>query len=302
MATIDAIYKHLEGASVAALEGELKDKEIGFVRGAAQGDVRINDSGTGFLQFAFREKENTFGKTILTGNLQLDATAAFNMSSGSGEIVLKSLLTNNLVLDTLDSSASVISEIAGVKISEVKTTGVHLPDNKKLFLGTGNDGELFSDGTDTKLDSPSEKLTASAAKELTLLSDLQDVIIEAATSSKKIDAKINAVSIHQTTSAGLAMQASTLLTVAASAAGGAGLNLAHGAAPTSPNNGDIWSTSGGMFFYVAAYNFGLHITSGSPEGTVTAVPGNLCVDTTGGAGTTLYVKESGTGNTGWIAK
>ena len=42
--------------------------------------------------------------------------------------------------------------------------------------------------------------------------------------------------------------------------------------------------------------------SGSPESSVTAPPGSLYTDTGGGAGTTLYVKESGTGNTGWVAK
>ena len=42
--------------------------------------------------------------------------------------------------------------------------------------------------------------------------------------------------------------------------------------------------------------------SGSPEGSISANPGSLYTDTGGGAGTTLYVKESGTGNTGWVAK
>jgi hypothetical protein len=40
----------------------------------------------------------------------------------------------------------------------------------------------------------------------------------------------------------------------------------------------------------------------SPEGVVTALVGSLYTRTNGGAGTTLYVKESGTGNTGWVAK
>lgn len=39
--------------------------------------------------------------------------------------------------------------------------------------------------------------------------------------------------------------------------------------------------------------------AGSPEGAVTANRGSLYSRTDGGAGTTLYVKESGTGNTGW---
>lgn len=42
--------------------------------------------------------------------------------------------------------------------------------------------------------------------------------------------------------------------------------------------------------------------SGTPEGAVTAPVGSLYTRTNGGAGTTLYIKESGTGNTGWVAK
>ena len=41
---------------------------------------------------------------------------------------------------------------------------------------------------------------------------------------------------------------------------------------------------------------------GTPEGSVTASVGSLYTQTNGGANTTLYVKESGTGNTGWVAK
>lgn len=41
--------------------------------------------------------------------------------------------------------------------------------------------------------------------------------------------------------------------------------------------------------------------SGSPEGVVTAPVGSLWTRTNGGASTTLYVKESGSGNTGWKA-
>jgi hypothetical protein len=42
--------------------------------------------------------------------------------------------------------------------------------------------------------------------------------------------------------------------------------------------------------------------SGTPEGVVTAPVGSLYTRTNGGAGTTLYVKETGTGNTGWVGK
>jgi hypothetical protein len=42
--------------------------------------------------------------------------------------------------------------------------------------------------------------------------------------------------------------------------------------------------------------------SGSPDGVVTANVGSLYSRSDGGAGTSLYVKESGTGNIGWVAK
>lgn len=42
--------------------------------------------------------------------------------------------------------------------------------------------------------------------------------------------------------------------------------------------------------------------TGAPESVVTAPVGSLWIRTDGGTSTTLYVKESGTGNTGWVAK
>tara|TARA_R110000772_G_C13310276_1_gene440178 strand:- start:20381 stop:21604 length:1224 start_codon:yes stop_codon:yes gene_type:complete len=42
--------------------------------------------------------------------------------------------------------------------------------------------------------------------------------------------------------------------------------------------------------------------TGTPEAAVTAPIGSLFTRTDGGASTTLYVKESGTGTTGWVAK
>jgi len=46
----------------------------------------------------------------------------------------------------------------------------------------------------------------------------------------------------------------------------------------------------------------LYSGTGSPETVVTAGVGSLYLRTDGGSGTTLYIKESGSGNTGWIGK
>lgn len=47
---------------------------------------------------------------------------------------------------------------------------------------------------------------------------------------------------------------------------------------------------------------GIYFVTGTPEGSVTAPVGSLALRSDGGAGTSLYVKESGAGNTGWVAK
>jgi len=49
-------------------------------------------------------------------------------------------------------------------------------------------------------------------------------------------------------------------------------------------------------------NSGVYAGSGSPEGVLTAAIGSIYLRSDGGAGTSFYVKESGSGNTGWVAK
>jgi len=76
--------------------------------------------------------------------------------------------------------------------------------------------------------------------------------------------------------------------------------------PSSGNVG-IGTTSPGEKLEVAGNvkigNATIRSGTGSPEGAVTGNVGNLFLRTDGGAGTTLYVKESGNGtNTGWAAK
>jgi hypothetical protein len=57
-----------------------------------------------------------------------------------------------------------------------------------------------------------------------------------------------------------------------------------------------------IFQPTAASLAGIGAGSGTPEGVVTAPPGFLYLNTAGGAATTLYVKQSGVGNTGWVGK
>jgi hypothetical protein len=51
-----------------------------------------------------------------------------------------------------------------------------------------------------------------------------------------------------------------------------------------------------------AHDLNVLFGTGTPETNVTAPIGTMYLRKDGGAGTTLYVKESGTGATGWAAK
>lgn len=53
---------------------------------------------------------------------------------------------------------------------------------------------------------------------------------------------------------------------------------------------------------VISLNAYMFLGSGSPEGTLVAPVGSTYHRTDGGAGTSFYVKESGSGNTGWVGK
>lgn len=72
----------------------------------------------------------------------------------------------------------------------------------------------------------------------------------------------------------------------------------HGGVTTGATNGSVFQFNG------TNWNSGVVILSGagSPESSVTANPGALYLNTNGGANSTLWVKESGAGNTGWVAK
>ncbi len=70
--------------------------------------------------------------------------------------------------------------------------------------------------------------------------------------------------------------------------------------------GRLESGNSGVIHYHAAHagpGDEVHISGpGSPEGAIKAVIGSTYTRTDGGTGTTFYVKESGAGDTGWVAK
>jgi hypothetical protein len=56
------------------------------------------------------------------------------------------------------------------------------------------------------------------------------------------------------------------------------------------------------FISTVIMNVRITVGTGSPETVVTGDPGDLFINTSGGAGTTLWVKEIGTAKIGWAGK
>lgn len=76
------------------------------------------------------------------------------------------------------------------------------------------------------------------------------------------------------------------------------VNHASGTAITNGNyNGAV------TISHTPAYFVGYNLSGfGNPNSTVSANPGSRYINVAGGASATLYIKETGVGNTGWIAK
>ncbi len=62
----------------------------------------------------------------------------------------------------------------------------------------------------------------------------------------------------------------------------------------------ISTTSGSINDKLIAFFSAVAMVNGSPEGVLTAPVGSLALRMDGGAGTTLYTKVTGVGNTGWV--
>lgn len=98
----------------------------------------------------------------------------------------------------------------------------------------------------------------------------------------------------------ITFQSSTASTNSAIIRQGFGQFGTNGFTPNAANIGGYLTVNSAAIGATVAPRIGAG--SGSPEGVLAAPVGSLYMRTDGGAGTSFYVKESGTGNTGWVAK
>lgn len=116
-----------------------------------------------------------------------------------------------------------------------------------------------------------------------------------------------AVTISHNTIGALALAGGTLtgkLNTAASAASAAGFGLPHGAAPSAPVNGDLWTTTAGLFARVNGTTRTLAFTDSNITGTATNVTGTVAIANGGSGATTaaaaLVAFGERTGSTGSV--
>jgi hypothetical protein len=74
------------------------------------------------------------------------------------------------------------------------------------------------------------------------------------------------------------------------------------AGQTTPVLAQTLTVSADGFVRMKATASDIIFGSGSPEGVVTATVGSMFLRSDGGAGTSMYIKESGASNTGWVGK
>lgn len=83
-----------------------------------------------------------------------------------------------------------------------------------------------------------------------------------------------------------------------------------GAGVFRPSQNEVQSLGSAAYRFLEVYGKKLYFGSngcfltsmaGTPEGSLTAPPGSVCVNVSGTATTMVYIKATGTGNTGWVA-
>jgi hypothetical protein len=177
----------------------------------------------------------------------------------------------------------------------VTGTGMYLPTSNELALSI-NGGEslrLTSTGLGIGVTNPNVRLEASFTAGSPSLSNYSGVGLSLASSST---VKVN-IGTYSSGSFGGFIQATNN--------NGTGFDLILNPLQGNVNVGSgnlVIGTAGKGLDFSGNGNVLWRCGADTPEGAVTAPVGSLYTRTDGGAGTTLYVKESGAGNTGWVAK
>jgi hypothetical protein len=245
------------------------------------GATQLNVSGDGTSgQLLASDGDGSFSwvaQSAVGGGISLTDLSATVESAGTANLAYNN--TNGVFTYTPPDLSSYVTA------SGTTFTGdVIFNDNVKALFGTSSDFEIFHNGSDTVFkDSGSGILKYSSVNDTTAGTIFQ----------------IENTSTEQLSGAFVEFKDNSGFTpVKIGGVGAAFSIIVQGNEELRVDDGVVIYNDLKVNNTTSTINSG----SGTPEGTLSAAVGSLYMRTDGGAGTSLYVKESGSGNTGWVAK
>lgn len=249
-----------------------------------------SDVSTPYIGFNICSNYNVLSNnTVLLTGFSKDVTAVSLKGNSAGtRFASDNTIENSTAIQTTRNVRIENSGCSNNNVSGTKRVGITL-SNDLIDTGTGTKYWTFDTDTNTFLTSDIKiaKSGIAAARSLRFYS----------TTNTDVPSAIFRVSGGVAGTGGDGTGEFTGATLAAKAI-----------RPSSDNlyaNGAInfrWSTTFSTRYFIGAGNVSQNSGAGSPEGSITAVVGSTFQRSDGAAGTCFYVKESGTGNTGWVAK
>lgn len=280
-----------------------RDIVLGNSNGQANNNLFLNTNveGATFPEYSIEFRQQT-SYNILQ-NCRYEGVAGkrvlFNTDSAAGNnsnLIIGGYQASDIVYTFSGTGTNLYNSVISGRQNFIDSTGVGF----SISTGSGTQPHIqgFSAGT-------------SALSKTNTATDWTYRLSEASLSGKR-STDANARIYVDFSNNGIGFTDGTVAPVVQLQSSGSGslffLRNATGFAPYSDNaftlgsSGYRWSDTYSVNFRPGAGTAKWTSGSGTPEGAVTAVVGSLYTRTDGGANTTLYVKESGSGNTGWVAK
>ena len=201
------------------------------------GDVRINAGGTD--RSVKMLPTGTGG--VWCGNLGAAPLYADKLRSG--------VMGGNVTLQCYSGTEAVIvdPQVAGQANFQVGVAGTR-NGNVELFgnsAAVGGKLVFYKGSTATGVSAYSVQTSALGVLQL---SNGSENVLSLDGNNRRVGINVTAPSVALDVSG--SGKFSGRLSTAASTSSGAGLNLPHGSAPETPVNGDVWTTSGGVYFHI----------------------------------------------------
>lgn len=271
------------------------------------GQLLIGDTATSGLSKATLTAGNGIVVTNGAGSISLGAdfgTTSTKVTQG-GTTVLKSgdTMTGKLVLGPSGTSAPLN---LGANTNPTPVGGDMWMSNTNVLTWRGNNGATYPTASTVAINSFAASQIISVNVASSALGVIQGVTGTGSGISVDLSNTASTAAAVRITNLGtgdcLKVEDSTTpdaTPFVVNAAGRVGVGLAaDSVAAANLDSGGIKLNNAG-----ATLSATISVGSGSPEGVVTANPGSLYLNLSGGANTSLFVKESGTAtNTGWVGK